>query len=130
MTNTDLTGDYQHLHPGMSHDDWMRELPHGDHHPSMDCLRCYAAGLWQVVEYAKTANALLSEVAHRAWHLLDDGGEMPDDDGLILASKRDADRLSDALDALEASGWSAHPEDESGRNEPSQDSLDDDSQIR
>lgn len=56
----------------------------------------------------------LLDVAHAAWHLLDDSGELDttDDNG-----RRDYmhvglhhDRLSGALDALEATGWDAHPE--------------------
>lgn len=54
------------------------------------------------------------EVAHAAWHLLDDSGEL---DTVDDAGHRDYqhiglhhDRLSGALDDLEATGWSAHPE--------------------
>jgi hypothetical protein len=53
---------------------------------------------------------LFREVAHCAWHLLDDGGEVEGDDEMWQGSKRDADRLSDALNDLEASGWDAHPD--------------------
>lgn len=56
--------------------------------------------------------ALLEEVAHRAWHLLDGGGEVADQPDAFEGMKRDADRLSDALDALEADRWTAHPDDE------------------
>jgi len=46
---------------------------------------------------------LLREVAHAAWHMLDESGEYPDDDGLRIVSALDWQRLSDALDAA---GWS------------------------
>lgn len=53
--------------------------------------------------------ALLNGVAHRAWHLMDDSGElaMTDDNGVAdyMHSGIDHQRLSDALDALEAVGW-------------------------
>lgn len=48
---------------------------------------------------------LLEAVAHRAWHLLDEGGEQDDDPGTFEAAMSDAAKLSDALDALEADGW-------------------------
>lgn len=51
---------------------------------------------------------LLEAVAHRAFHLLDDGGEVPDEPDDFIGSKCDANLLSDALDALEADGWNAH----------------------
>lgn len=54
---------------------------------------------------------LFEQVAHAAWHLMDDSGEDEDDDGLRIHSALDGDRLSAALDALEASGWTPHPED-------------------
>lgn len=59
--------------------------------------------------------AALLEVAHAAWHLADDSGEldtqdMPDFHGDYVHLKLDHERLSDALDALEATGWDAHPE--------------------
>lgn len=47
---------------------------------------------------------LLREVAHAAWHLLDESGEYPDDPGLYIISATDWKRLGDALDAA---GWSA-----------------------
>lgn len=47
---------------------------------------------------------LLREVAHAAWHLLDESGEYPGDDGLYVVTAVDWQRLSDALDAA---GWSA-----------------------
>lgn len=51
----------------------------------------------------------LSNVAHRAWHLLDDSGELDttDDNGVtdFMHSGLDHQRLGDALDALEALGW-------------------------
>ena len=50
----------------------------------------------------------LEAVAHAAWHVLDDGGES-DDPAVYLVGKRDADKLSVALDALEAAGWDPHP---------------------
>ena len=46
---------------------------------------------------------LLLEVAHAAWHMLDEGGDYPDDEGLRVVSALDWQRLSDALDAA---GWS------------------------
>lgn len=94
------------LHPDRPwHDDWLRDLPHGDHQPVEDCLRCYTARLWSAHEALRQQNALLAEVAHRAWHLLDDGGEQDDDPDEFVAFTSDANRLSDALDALEATGW-------------------------
>lgn len=62
---------------------------------------------------ATTTEALLA-VAHAAWHLMDDSGELDTTDD---AGRRDYmhmglnhERLSTALDALEATGWDAHPE--------------------
>jgi hypothetical protein len=46
---------------------------------------------------------LLRDVAHAAWHLLDEGGESGDP-GVYVASASDWQRLSDALDAA---GWTA-----------------------
>jgi len=54
---------------------------------------------------------LLEAVAHAAWHVLDDGGEVVGEPDVAVVSKRDAGNLSAALDALEASGWEAHPTD-------------------
>lgn len=59
-------------------------------------------------------NALLA-VAHAAWHLMDDSGELAEDDmegfgGDYVHSKLDHDKLSAALDALEADGWYPHPD--------------------
>lgn len=52
---------------------------------------------------------LLHDVAHRAWHLMDDSGEQEttDDNGRsdYLHFGFDHERLSAALDALEANGW-------------------------
>lgn len=45
----------------------------------------------------------LQEVAHAAWHLLDESGES-DTEGLLYVAARDHQRLSDALDAA---GWTA-----------------------
>lgn len=87
------------------HDDWMKDVPHGDHHPTEDCLRCYTARLWSSYGALRQQNALLNEVAHRAWHLLDDGGEQEDDPGEFVAFMIDVTKVSDALDALEATGW-------------------------
>ena len=64
------------------------------------CIRDFAR---HIVDLAD-AYALLNEVAHRAYHLLDDSGEVPDSDD-IVHDARDHQRLSDALDRLEASGW-------------------------
>lgn len=50
---------------------------------------------------------LLHEVAHRTWHLMDDSGEM-DDPSDYMHDALDHQRVSDALDALEADGWTAH----------------------
>lgn len=63
------------------------------------------------IESEQRAAALMA-VAHHAWHLLDDGGEDAENPGLIHVSQRNAALLFDALDALEASGWDAHPDDE------------------
>lgn len=51
--------------------------------------------------------AKLEAVAHRAWHLMDDSGELPDAHDW-QHSRRDHERLSGALDGLEAAGWAAH----------------------
>lgn len=60
--------------------------------------------------------APLERVAHAAWHLMDDSGELDttDDNGVrdVQHSGVDHDRLSSALDDLEATGWNAHPEDD------------------
>lgn len=48
--------------------------------------------------------ALLRQVAHTAWHLLDEGGEQEGEDGLYVVSALDWCRLAEALDAA---GWSA-----------------------
>lgn len=57
---------------------------------------------------------LLDRVAHAAWHLMDDSGELDttDSEGRHDYSVMGLDHrlLSDALDALESSGWRAHPE--------------------
>lgn len=50
---------------------------------------------------------LLDYVAHRAWHLMDDSGEVPDSADWVV-SDGDHRRLSEALDALEGDGWT-HP---------------------
>lgn len=62
---------------------------------------------------ADELQALLA-VAHAAWHLLDDSGEIEGEDGLRIHSALQGDRLSEALDTLEATGWSAHPKDGDG----------------
>lgn len=58
--------------------------------------------------------AALQAVAHAAWHLMDDSGEMEttDDNGRSDYQHMGLDhqKLSDALDALEALGWDVHPE--------------------
>ena len=58
---------------------------------------------------------LAQEVAHAAWHLLDDSGETDESDDneapLHVFFHNDFERLSAALDALEATGWDAHKED-------------------
>lgn len=65
-----------------------------------------------LIEYACS----LESVAHAAWHLMDDSGEMEttDDNGRTDYQHfgLDHERLSAALDALEATGWDAHPEQE------------------
>jgi hypothetical protein len=50
---------------------------------------------------------LLREVAHAAWHMLDQAGEFAGDDGLMVVSRADWRRLSGALDAA---GWSPDAE--------------------
>lgn len=52
---------------------------------------------------------LKDEVVHAAWHLMDDSGET-DDPGLFVHDGVRHERLHAALDALEASGWRAHPD--------------------
>lgn len=47
--------------------------------------------------------ALLREVAHASWHMLDESGES-DTDGLLYVSRVDWQRVADALDAV---GWTA-----------------------
>lgn len=50
----------------------------------------------------------LHDVAHAAWHLMDDSGKLPWDSSLApgyLHTTTQHDRLSGALDALEAAGW-------------------------
>lgn len=59
--------------------------------------------------------APLRDVAHAAWHLMDDSGEHEtdtDDNGEPLYSHLaiDHQRLSEVLGTLEASGWGAHKE--------------------
>lgn len=87
------------------HDDWLVGLPHGDHHPAEDCLRCHAERIWSAYVGQLAKNVLLDAVAHAAWHLMDESGEMEDDPALHIHSALEAERLSGALDALEASGW-------------------------
>lgn len=57
---------------------------------------------------------LLERVAHAAWHLMDDSGEAETtaDDGRsdYWHFGLDHERLSAALDALEAGGWEVHSE--------------------
>jgi len=62
-------------------------------------------------------NRALAAVAHAAWHLMDDSGELAEEDmegfhGDYVHLKLDHQKLSDALDRLEATGWDAHPEDD------------------
>lgn len=54
----------------------------------------------------------LRKVAHAAWHLLDDGGDEPDEPAGFISTKLRADETSAALDDLEAAGWDAHPEED------------------
>jgi hypothetical protein len=55
----------------------------------------------------------LQAVAHAAWHLMDDSGETGtfSDNGRPDHWYLDIDHqyLSEALDALEATGWNVHP---------------------
>ena len=62
--------------------------------------------------------AVMEKVAHAAWHTCDDSMESDDtdDDGVPerIVSGLDWQSLSDALDALEATGWDAHPQADGG----------------
>lgn len=68
------------------------------------CIKTFAAHIYDLTERLD----LHETVAHAAWHVLDDGGEDANDEVLWSGTKLQAERLSDALDALEAAGWAAH----------------------
>ena len=73
-------------------------------------IRTFARYIIDLTDEAERYRA----VAHAAWHLMDDSGEADatDDNGAPFYEHFGVDhqRLSDALDALEATGWDAHPE--------------------
>lgn len=67
------------------------------------CIKTMAVHVVDLADYI----AHLERVAHAAWHLLDDSGES-DDEGIHIHSSLHSERLSAALDTLEANGWKAH----------------------
>lgn len=86
----------------------------GERHFTPDALerqiKTFAGYIYDLTD----ERALLERVAHAAWHLMDDSGELDttDDNGVrdYMHTGHEHERLSDALDALEATGWDAHPE--------------------
>lgn len=76
------------------------------------CIKSFARHIRTLTD----ALVLLDQVGHAAWHLLDDSGETDeiDDNGrpFHVYFDHDHQRLSDALDALEATGWDAHQDQE------------------
>lgn len=65
------------------------------------CVRDFASRIYDLADRLD----LLDDVAHRAWHLLDDSGEVPGQSWYEVTGTTH-ERLSVALDALEATGWS------------------------
>lgn len=80
-----------------------------ERHYTVEALEGTIRGFARHIIDLVDALPLLHDVAHRAWHLMDDSGETEsaDDNGVTdyLHSGLDHQRLSEALDRLEEAGW-------------------------
>lgn len=71
------------------------------------CIKDFARHIYDLTDAIVARDeriALLHDVAHRAWHLMDDSGEIEGETGWQVLDI-DHQALSDALDVLEGAGW-------------------------